>query len=195
VAQIAPLFYDDEVSGILKFSAVGYGNLNQEPRFGESEDDLPMFPLSGEAGLSVSRGELADFKLFRGPLNFVNVLTRTPQYDSVDARFRLEQGNGYLDSLEAHIDGTEMRMAGPLYDVLDPDETRIDFSILVLLKPLAQIPLPFFREADDIFSVIQSNATALRAQGPLKDPTFSLAAFNEIGETLRVLLIPAVKRR
>lgn len=193
--QLGALFDEKDVKGRVDFALLAYGNLNQEPRFGESEQDLPLFPLNGEGTLQVRRGELRDFNLFQRPIELINALTKTPQYDSVDAKFRLEQGHGYIDSLAAFVDGTEIRMSGRLYDVLDPGITQIEASGVVFAKPLAQIPLPFFREADEIFSVIQSNATAFRATGPLKDPRVDLASFSEIGETLRVLLIPAAKSR
>lgn len=194
-AQIGKLFDEQDVKGRVNVSLIAYGNLNQDPRFGETEEDLPLIPLNGEGTISVTRGELRNFNLFQRPIELINAITQTPQYDSVDAKFRLEQGHGYIDSLKAFVDGTEIRLAGHLYDVLDPGVTRIEASGVVFAKPLAQIPLPFFREADEIFSVIQSNATAFKASGPLRDPSIEQALFSEVGETLRVLLIPAAKGR
>jgi hypothetical protein len=192
-AQLGRLF-DEDLKGVVDLTSIAYGNLNQPLAFGETEEDRPLFPLSGEGKLKITRGELGDFNLFYRIRALINALIRTPQYDSVDAEFRLEQGNGYISG-RAFVDGTEIHLGGRLYDVLDPDVTRIDLSGVAFDKPLAHIPLPFFREADEIFAVIQSNATAVRATGPLKDPDVVQVAFSEITETLRVLLIPSMKRR
>ena len=115
-------------------------------------------------------------------------LTRTPRPDELEARFRLEQGNFFIDNVQAFVDCTEIRFSGRLDNVFEADLTTIDASGVVFLRPLAQIPLPFFREADEIFAALQSQLTTFRATGPLKDPDVDFATAQDVGQTIRVLL-------
>ena len=188
---------DQRMSGRVDVRAAAYGNLSPMPRFGETRQDLPWLPINGEATLSVRRGELRRFNLFNDILNVTNLAGTAAQQDWLDAQLRLEQGDAIVDSIVAQVDGIELRMTGRINDVLEPREATIEATGVALARPLAQIRLPLFGEADDILSTVQSTAgtDTYRASGRLLDPTVVPVVWDEVTETLRVLLVPAAKRQ
>ena len=186
---------DQRLSGRVDLWAAAYGNLSPRPRFGETREDLPWLPVNGEARMAVRRGELRRFNLFNRILEQTNLTGNAAQQDWLDTRVRLEHGDAYVENLVASVDGIEIRMAGTIDDVLNPRQAMIAASGVVLARPLSQIRLPFFAEADDILSAVQSTAgtDTYRASGLLLDPNVVPVAWEQMGETLRVLLVPAAR--
>ena len=191
LAEVGPLIKQDP-TGRLGASMVAYGNLNQPPRLpGDGPGPENPIPINGEGSLWIREAQLRRFNVFQRILEVAErlaTIVSNPRRDELDARFRLEQGNFFLENVRAFVDGVEIRGSGQLRNVLDTDYTTIDATVVVFLRPLAQIPLPFFREADDIFAALQSQLTQLRVTGTLREPVVTQATVQDVGQTIRVLL-------
>ena len=105
------------------------------------------------------------------------------------ASLRLEQGVLYLTNLYYRNRGAEVRASGRASDIFRGGDSPITGYAVGSARPLREMKLPFFAEADDILNALQKSVTTFRVTGRLHAPILQPAGFSEIGSDLRGFIL------
>jgi len=86
------------------------------------------------------------------------------------AAFRLENATLSLTRFLYFNRGTEVRVAAEITDIWDMPDSPLHGTAFGSLRPLKDIKLPFFAEADKAMSAIQKEAVTVEIGGSVRDP-------------------------
>jgi hypothetical protein len=108
---------------------------------------------------------------------------------------RLEGHDLQVARLRYFNRGVEVRGAGTIHDIWKMPDSSLDGWAVGSARPLKDVKLPFFADADQIFAALQTNATTFRVDGTVRKPKAAPAALREVGEAMRALIIGDVQQR
>jgi hypothetical protein len=89
--------------------------------------------------------------------------------------------------------GVEARGAGQIHEIWKGGDAQPDAYVIGSARPLKDLKLPFAADVDKILSVVQHDVTTVRVGGAVSEPRVKLAAFGEIGQALRAIILSDVK--
>jgi hypothetical protein len=89
--------------------------------------------------------------------------------------------------------GVEVRANLTVNDVWKVKKAPIFGFAVGTARPLKEIKLPWLADADQIFNVLQRDLTTVRVSGEVGDPNVTTAAFSELTQSMRRLLLGDVK--
>ncbi len=167
------------------------------PMAGAITGELTLFgPLrlpqlqNGEAEVRLSRSDLANNAIIGAVYDAMRLRIGSADPNGTGrASLRLEQGVLHLTNLYYRNRGAEIHASGQALDILRGGDSPISGYVVGSARPLRELKLPFFAEADDILNALQKSVTTFRVTGRLHDPILHSAGFNEIGNDLRGFIL------
>jgi len=146
--------------------------------------------LTGEADVHLTRSDLANNAIVGGIYDAMRLHIGHDEPTGVGrARFRLEQGVLNLTNFYYNNRGIELRASGRALDIFRGGDSPIEGYAVGSARPLREMKLPFFAEADDILNALQKSVTTFRVGGTLAHPLLFSAGFSEITHDLRGFIL------
>jgi hypothetical protein len=146
--------------------------------------------LTGEADIRLTRSDLANSSLVGGIYDAMRLHIGHDEPNGAGrARFRLEQGVLNLTNFYYNNRGVELRASGRALDIFRGGDTPIEGYAVGSARPLREMKLPFFAEADDILNALQKSVTTFHVTGSLGKPNLNSAGFSEITHDLRGFIL------
>jgi hypothetical protein len=146
--------------------------------------------LNGEAEVRITRSDLANNAIIGGLYDAMRLhIGHEDPSGEGRASLRLEQGVLYLTNLYYRNRGAEVRASGRASDIFRGGDSPITGYAVGSARPLREMKLPFFAEADDILNALQKSVTTFRVTGRLHAPILQPAGFSEIGSDLRGFIL------
>ncbi|HEV8293435.1 MAG TPA: hypothetical protein VGP94_15970, partial [Tepidisphaeraceae bacterium] len=137
--------------------------------------------LTGEADIHLTRSDLANNAIVGGIYDAMRLHIGHDEPTGVGrARLRLEQGVLNLTNFYYNNRGVELRASGRALDIFRGGDTPIEGYAVGSARPLREMKLPFFAEADDILNALQKSVTTFHVTGTLAKPNLNSAGFSEI---------------
>jgi len=167
------------------------------PMAGALEGQLTIFGplknaqlLTGEADARLTRSDLANNAIVGGIYDAMHLhIGRDEPTGAGRAQLRLEQGVLNLTNFYYNNRGVELRASGRALDIFRGGDSPIEGYAVGSARPLREIKLPFFREADDILNALQKSVTTFHVTGLLARPNLQPAGFSEITHDLRGFIL------
>jgi hypothetical protein len=149
--------------------------------------------LTAEADVRLTRSDLGNFGPIAAMYNVLHIGGDLQPNGSGRVVLRLEDGQITIPTAYYFNRGAYINGFGKVSDVTKFPDSPLDLTLFGSLRPLRDINLPFFADADKLFSVIQSAGTTIRATGTVHDPKAQQVAFKELGETVQGVLLGKIK--
>jgi hypothetical protein len=154
---------------------------------GDPRDPRSVF---GNLVLNLTQSNLVNVDAVAMLYNLMRVGPKTAEptgYGTTRARIE----NNMLDITEARIfnHGVEIRGVGTISDLFKIPDSPISATFVGSARPFKDITFPFFASMDQMFSVMQANVTTVRVNGTLRNPQVRSATFDEVGNSLRLILL------
>jgi hypothetical protein len=197
--------HDDEIfsHAQMEFSELSINELGQTatpgaaPVAGALHGQITLFgPLSnvqllnGEGEVRLTRSDLANVKVIGAIYDAMRLQIGPDEPSGTgQARLRLEQGVLHLTNLIYRNRGTEVRASGRALDIFRGGDSPMSGFVVGSARPLREVKLPFFAEADDIFDALQKGVTTFRVGGRINDPALQATGLSEIGNDLRGFIL------
>ena len=108
---------------------------------------------------------------------------------------RYDNDNFIISSLHYFNRGTYVYGLAEVDDVSKYPESGISGTLTGTFRPLSNIKLPFFADADKIFSVLQSNLTSIVVGGTIRKPTYTPQSAAELNTAMRNFLVGDTKTK
>jgi hypothetical protein len=150
----------------------------------------------GDANVELLESDLANFD----PIGFVYDVMRVgaPRGEGPSGtgrvQARLEAEAIQISSLYYFNRGVEVRGVGAVGEIFTLPDSPISGTLVGTARPLRDLKLPFMADVDEIFSVLQSNATTVAVSGTLREPNVRPTTLDQISDTLRAMLLGDVHR-
>ena len=74
-------------------------------------------------------------------------------------------------------------------DIRKYPDCTLSGSVAGTFRPLENLKLPFFADADQIFSVLQSNFSAIALGGTARKPSYTPQSVADLGSALKRVLV------
>jgi hypothetical protein len=146
--------------------------------------------ITGEADVRLTRSDLANNAIIGGIYDAMRLnIGRDDPNGSGRARLRLEQGVLNLTNFYYRNRGVELRASGRALDIFRGGDSPIEGYAVGSARPLREMKLPFFAEADDILNALQKSVTTFRITGTLAKSNLQSAGFSEITHDLRGFIL------
>jgi hypothetical protein len=187
----------------MEFKEVSLNELTQSmtpgaaPMSGALDGQLTLFGplknaqlLTGEADVHLTRSDLANNGIVGGIYDAMRLHIGHDEPNGAGrAQFRLEQGVLNLTNFYYNNRGVELRASGRALDIFHGGQSPIEGYAVGSARPLREMKLPFFAEADDILNALQKSVTTFRVGGTLGHPQLFSAGFSEITHDLRGFIL------
>ena len=187
VAQLGPLADQEDVAGRLDLPVIIYGPLkpanNGYARIGENRVQSPV-GFNGEGSVTITRGRLARFNVIARILEVVSFIP-TPQRDSLQLDFRLDNGNLFVQGLDVRVDGLKIVGNANVQSFFAGDDAPLSGKVVAVVQPLGGTKIPILKELNDILENLQP--TGVRLGGTVGDPSATPTALDEVGDVLGAL--------
>jgi hypothetical protein len=172
-----------------------------EPMIGVLSGEITAFGprrdyklMNGEVTLRLTESELANSDI-------INAFYQVFNFGRGDAgptgegtaHMRLENGSLQITGLRYRARGIQVRGSGAVEDVFLKQGSPISGYAVGTVRPLRDIKLPYMAQVDDVLAALQTDVTTFRIGGTVRDPKVETGAFNEIGGTLRRLILGDVE--
>jgi uncharacterized protein YndB with AHSA1/START domain len=146
--------------------------------------------LTGEADVHLTRSDLANNAIVGGIYDAMRLhIGRDQPTGAGRAQLRLEQGVLNLTNFYYNNRGVELRASGRALDIFRAGDSPIEGYAVGSARPLRELKLPFFAEADDILNALQKSVTTFHVTGLLAKPNLQSAGFSEITHDLRGFIL------
>src|SRR5213079_2749802 len=166
------------------------------PMAGALDGQLTLFGplnlqlLTGETNVHLTRSDLANNAIVGGIYDAMHLhIGHDEPVGAGRAQLRLEQGVLNLTNFYYNNRGVELRASGRASDIFRGGDSPISGYAVGSARPLRELKLPFFAEADDILNALQKSLTTFRVGGRLREPILQPAGFSEIGSDLRGFIL------
>ncbi len=158
---------------------------------GNPSDPATLF---GEGNVKLTHSDLGDVAPIAALYNAMNLgaSTTEPAGRGMGA-FRIEASTLNLTSLRYFNRGVEAKATATVHDLWNLPASRLEGFAVGTIRPLKNSGIGFITDADAILGALQQNLTTVRFWGTVKNPEAAIVPFNEIGGTLRTLLIGDVQ--
>src|SRR5205807_568692 len=90
--------------------------------------------------------------------------------------------------------GVEARGTGQIKHIWKGTEAEPDAYVIGSARPLKDLKVPFAADVDKILSVVQQGVTTVHVIGTVENPKVKSAAFGDIGQALRSVILSDVKQ-
>ncbi|MBV8780076.1 MAG: hypothetical protein JO353_01650, partial [Phycisphaerae bacterium] len=157
-------------------------NLVGDPRY--------PFSLYGHATLHLHDSDLGNFGPFAALYNTMHLgggPAKPIGNGWVEARYDNDQF--IISSLHYFNRGTYAYGLATVHDLRKYPKSSLEGTLAGTFRPLSEIKLPFFADADQIFSVLQSNLTSIVLDGTIEKPKYTQQAASELGSAMRRFLL------
>jgi len=146
--------------------------------------------LNGEADVHLTRSDLANNAIVGGIYDAMKLNIGHDEPSGIgSAQLRLEQGVLNLTNFYYRNRGVELRASGRALDIFRGGDSPIEGFAVGSARPLREIKIPFFKEADDVLNALQKSVTTFHVTGLLEKPVLQGAGFNEITHDLRGFIL------
>jgi len=150
--------------------------------------------LTAEADVRLTNSDLGNFGPVAAMYNILHIGGDIQPNGRGHLSLRMEAGNINVTSAVYFNRGAYINGFGTVSDVTEFPDSPLDLTLFGSLRPLRDINLPFFADADKLFSVVQAAGTTIHAGGTIHDPEPKQVAFQELGETVRGVLLGKIKQ-
>jgi hypothetical protein len=174
------------------FTLVGSGaGSNPISIFTDTRKRQRMF---GDGVIHLSDSDLKGTQIVGGLYNLMHLdLSGNEPTGTGIIRMRLEADTLDITDFRYFNRGTEVRAQATVKDAWQMPQSPLEGSAFGSLRPLKNIKLPFFAEADKVFAAIQKESVSVQISGNVKDPKIQPVLFGQISSQLRTVLLGDVK--
>src|SRR5258706_915867 len=166
------------------------------PMAGALDGQLTLFGplnlqlLTGETNVHLTRSDLPTNAIVAGTYDAIHLhIGHDEPVGAGRAQLRLEQGVLNLTNFYYNNRGVELRASGRALDIFRGGDSPIEGYAVGSARPLRELKLPFFKEADDILNALQKSVTTFHVTGLLAKPILQSAGFSEITHDLRGFIL------
>jgi hypothetical protein len=150
--------------------------------------------LNGEADIRLSKSDLVNFKPVTKLYDTMRVGTAgTNPIGEGRITFAVEQAKLRVNSAHYFNRGVEINAFGSCGDIDKLPDSPMRLILVGSARPLKDLKLPFFGDADQILTVLQGALTSVEATGTLRDPVTRQMAFSEFTDTFKEVLLGVVQ--
>lgn len=152
--------------------------------------------LQGDLSLQLRQADLVEVPAVALLYNLMRIGTAgsEPRGEG-EMRLRLENDTLTLVQGNYFNRGAYVRATGTINELSRLPISPLEAQIVGTIRPLRELRLPFMADIDQVLSVLQANATSVRVTGTLQKPEVRQATFDELGETMRRILIGEMTER
>jgi hypothetical protein len=118
----------------------------------------------------------------------MNVSDDSPGNGTGDVSIRLEQGRVDINSVHYYEAGIEMLGVATIYDLYERKESSINGMLVGTIRPFRDTRIPFLADADEIFSILQSQLSTVEIYNTLGDIKVRQALVTQIGTDLKQMI-------
>jgi hypothetical protein len=102
---------------------------------------------------------------------------------------RYDNDNLIISSLKYNNRGVDAYGLATISNLSQEPKSGLTGELVGTYQPLQNINLPFFADADKIFSVLQSNLTSIVIGGTIAKPSYLPESASDIGQAMRTFLL------
>jgi hypothetical protein len=153
-------------------------------------DPRNRMALFGSASLAVHDSDLANFGPFAvlyDTMHLGGTIGKKVGVGTIDARY--DNDNLIISSLRYFNRGIDAYGLARISELSQYPQCPISGELVGTYQPLKNINLPFFADADKIFSVLQSNLTSIVIGGTISQPSYLPESAAVIGTAMRTFLL------
>ena len=154
---------------------------------GDPRDKLQLF---GRASLQIHQSDLGSFGPFAvlyDTMHFGGTAGKRIGEGTVEARY--DNDSLIVSSLRYFNRGIDAYGLATIKDISRYPNSGLSGELVGTYSPLKNIKLPFFADADKIFSVLQSNLTSIVIGGTIAKPSYVPESASVIGSAMRTFLL------
>jgi hypothetical protein len=169
--------------GRIAGEATVFGDLRQKDR------------LTGDASLRVTDSDLVNIPALSLLYNVMNVGTAGSgqAIGHGGAEAHLEQSTLTISNARYFNRGVDAHGNITFGHIFSGPQTTLNGAVVGTSRSFKDLRLPLLADADQIFAVLQSAVTTVSIKGTLGKPDISLTNLNDVGQTLKDILIGDVK--
>ena len=149
--------------------------------------------LFGQGSVSVYESNLANLGAIRGLYNLMHLGQPDGNTGAGGFNVRLDHNIVSLENARYFNRGVEVRAAAMIHNVWHLPDSPLEGTLIGSLRPLKDIKLPFFADADHVMNALQQNVTTVKVMGTARKYDVVPSSFNEVGDTMRGLLLGEVQ--
>jgi hypothetical protein len=172
-----------------------------EPMLGALSGEITAFGprrdyrlMNGEVTLQLTQSDLVNSDIISAFYQAFSLgRSGTDAGGQGSAHMRLENGSLQITGLRYRARGLQIRGSGAVEDIFLKHASPISGYAIGTVRPLRDIKLPYMAQVDDVLAALQSDVTTFRIGGTIRDPKVETGAFNEIGGTLRRMILGDVE--
>jgi hypothetical protein len=160
---------------------------------GSFEDRDTLF---GEGTIRVTESNLTNLHAVQATYDYMNVGKGNARNDGQgQADLRLDNNTLLLTSARYFNRGVQLRAQATLRDIWNIPDSPLDGTVIGFLRPLKDIKLPYFADADRIFSALQQSVTTVKLTGTAREYHVAQSSLSEAGDTMRKLLAGEMQQK
>lgn len=153
-------------------------------------DPTQLRHSTGEARIRLSHSDLVRVGAFGVLYDLLHVSAGKSQSTGYgEMRLQLENGNVRIARMNYFDRGLEIWAMGQFEDVWDLGHTRVEATVAGTARPFGQLKLPLLADVQAITGILQRELTTVRVSGTVDQPRYTQAAFGQISQTMRNLLL------
>jgi hypothetical protein len=156
-------------------------------------DPRSVRSMFGDGELHLTQSDLVNFDAVGGIYDLMHLSLGAAPNGTADVRMRLDGENLEITEGRVFNRGVEIIAAGSAGNIWQLPKNKLDISAAGSAQPLKDLKLPFMADVNKIFSVLQHGVTAAHIGGTLEHPQVTPAAFNDLGQSLRKILLGDVR--
>jgi len=152
--------------------------------------------LFGQGSLKITQSNLVNLGAIRGLYDVMHVGKGDTGADGIGAvDLRLDNSTLTLTRGRYFNRGIQVRALARIENIWNAPDSPITGTVIGSARPLRDIKLPYFADADKIMNALQQNLTTVRIEGTLRRYHVVPISLYEAGETVQKLVIGEVQQK
>lgn len=151
-------------------------------------DSTSLNSVVGNGRLSLDEGKLVNFRPVEQLFKQMNVSDNSPGKGYGTVALRMERGRVDVNDVHYYEAGIEMLGLATVYDLYERKESQINGTLVGTIRPFRDTKLSILADADEIFSILQSQLSAVDIYGNLGDIKVRQALVGDIGDSVKQMI-------
>jgi len=152
--------------------------------------------LFGEGQIKVTESNLVNLGAIRGVYDLMHIGADNAKADGFGgAKLRLDNNTLTISNARYFNRGVQIRALAEIKNIWSVPDSGVVGTVVGSARPLRDIKLPYFADADKIMNALQANLTTVRVEGTLREYHVIPISLFEAGETVQKLVLGEVQKQ